>query len=419
LKAFVPSLKILLVSDSYPPLIGGATRSAQQLARQLTRRGHAVTVATAWQRGLPAEERDGDVQVCRLRGTVSRLPWLSADPVRYTPPPFPDPELVVRLRMLISRGRPDIVHAYGWLTYSCCLAIANTRVPLLLAARDYGYVCPLRTLIRRGEVCSGPALRKCLDCAGDFYGAPKSIAAVVGVRTGRWMLRRKTTWIHSTSTYTDAVMRQHLTTGLSTPHSVIPDFREDELTGPPNTTILERLPPQPYILFVGSFRKIKGVEILLDAYKRLRDPPPLVMIGARSMDPIPTMPSGVTALFDVPHDTVMAAWERALFGVAPSIVPETLGNVVHEGMSRGKAMIGTTPGGHADMIEHGQNGLLVRGGDPRALASAMARLIEDISLRTRMEHAAVRTASQYTDCAVVPEFESLYRKVIAAARHKC
>ena len=42
-----------------------------------------------------------------------------------------------------------------------------------------------------------------------------------------------------------------------------------------------------------------------------------------------------TVLEDVPHPTVMAMWDRAMFGVFPTRIPEALGNVVHEAMSRG------------------------------------------------------------------------------------
>jgi hypothetical protein len=44
-------LRLLLVSDSYPPLIGGATRASQLLAQDLARRGHEVCVATSEQPG--------------------------------------------------------------------------------------------------------------------------------------------------------------------------------------------------------------------------------------------------------------------------------------------------------------------------------------------------------------------------------
>jgi hypothetical protein len=65
-----------------------------------------VAVVTAWQRNAPAFEYEGHVEVHRLRGIVSRVGMLSADPYRYTPPPFPDPELAYRLRLLIRRFRP-------------------------------------------------------------------------------------------------------------------------------------------------------------------------------------------------------------------------------------------------------------------------------------------------------------------------
>ena len=66
-----------------------------------------------------------------------------------------------------------------------------------------------------------------------------------------------------------------------------------------------------------------------------------------------------------------------MFGVFPSKWPEPLATVVHEAMSSGRPVIGTTPGGHEDMIDDGETGFLVPGGDSEALATAMARLIDD------------------------------------------
>jgi len=415
-------MRILLVNDAYPPMIGGATRAAQQLGRQLSARGHEVAVATAWQRNLPAREDDAGVEVHRLRGVVSRIGRLSADPVRYTPPPFPDPELVWRLRRVVRRFRPDIVHSYGWLTYSAVPALYGTGVPLLFAAREYGNICPTRTLIRAGRdagsVSSGPAWGKCHECSVAFYGKPKGLVAATSVLGLRRPLRARVDALHSTSRFTEQVTLEFLMGSRSVLREIVPDFREDELTGPADPDIMRRLPEEPYMLFVGSFRRIKGDEVLLEAYRRLERPPPLVMIGARSAEPAPDAPPGVTLLTDVPHDTVMAAWDRALFGVTPSVVPEALGNVVHEGMSRGKAVIGTHPGGHVDMIDDGVNGLLVPSGDVDALVAALQRLGSDPDLCARMGAAASERARQFTDTVVVPQYEDLYRRTVAATSRR-
>ncbi len=68
----------------------------------------------------------------------------------------------------------------------------------------------------------------------------------------------------------------------------------------------------------------------------------------------------------------MAAWDRAMFGVMPSLWPEPFGATVAEGMNRGKPVIGTTLGGHVDMIGE-DAGLLVPQGDVGALAAGDER----------------------------------------------
>jgi len=409
-------VRVLLLSDAYPPIIGGATRAAQQLGRQLRLRGHEVAVATAWQRDLPVEQDDDGVAVHRLRGAISRVGALSADPVRYTPPPFPDPEMTWRLRRLLRDTRPDVVHSYGWLTYSLLPALIRTHVPLVLAAREYANVCAVRTLIRqgreRGSVCSGPGWGKCHECSRVFYGEPKGAVAASAVLAGRAPLRERIDALHSTSRFTERMLREHVLGSRDLPMAVIPDFREDEMAGPPDQVLLARLPQERYLLFVGSFRRIKGDEVLLEAYRRLEAPPPLVMIGARSAEAVPQFPPGVTALFDVPHDTVLAAWDRALFGVMPSVVPEALGNVVHEAMSRGRAVIGTRPGGHEDMIVEGETGRLVPSGDVEALTAAMRELIADHDLCARMGEAGRQRATLFTPERVLPRIERLYERAI-------
>ena len=408
-------MRLLLVSDSYPPIIGGASRAAQQLSRQLALRGDHVTVATVWQRDLPPVEQDGDVRVHRLRSLVSRIPALSADQHRYTPPPFPDPELVWRLRTLIRRFRPELVHSYGWLSYSVIPALAGTKIPLVLAAREYANVCAVRTLVRqgrqRGTLCSGPALSKCMECAGSFYGQPKGVAAVTGVLAGGRMLRRRVDALHSVSRFNEAAVVDHVLLSSASPRRVIPDFREDDIVEDPDPSVLNELPTEPYMLWVGGFRRIKGDELLIEAYGQLSNPPPLVMFGSRSPEPLPLFPPGVHPHFNVSHGTVMAAWDRALFGVFPSIFPEPLGDVVHEAMSHGRPVIGTRPGGHADIIEDGKNGLLVPVGNLDALVGAIQTLLANADLRNELGQNARQRAQLFTPEFVVPEFEEFFREV--------
>ena len=64
------------------------------------------------------------------------------------------------------------------------------------------------------------------------------------------------------------------------------------------------------------------------------------------------------------------------------------------------------------MIEDGETGFLVPGGDPEALAEAMSALIDDAPLRERLGAQARERAGRFTPEAVVPEFERFYRQTI-------
>ena len=426
----VDHLRILMVTDSYPPVnLGGATRDTQLLSRALVRRGHAVDVATPWQVGTPAWEDDRGVGVHRLKGLSARVSWFSSDPAYRHHPPLPDPAAVWEFRRLIGRLRPDIVHSYGWVTYSCVAAMPRTGLPLLLSARDYSNTCAIRTLVQQrpdGErTCAGPAPRRCLACATRYYGsAPKATVAVGGVLGGRVLLKLRITALHSCSAYMQDIMRRDLLEkrelsleprGVTVVDEVIPSFRDDSADGAPDEAILASLPAAPFILFVGALRPVKGLGPLLDAYARLDAPPPLALLGPRTPETPASFPDGVTVVPGASHATVMAAWERALFGVAPSLLPEPFGNVVHEGMSKGRAMIGTAPSGMSDMIVDGETGLLVPPGDVGALTEALGRLIGDAELRERLGAAACERARLFTADAVMPRFERLYRRVMAAS----
>lgn len=414
-------LRILMVSDFYPPFIGGAERQVQLLSRELSLRGHQVDVATVWHKGLQKVEHDADVTVHRLKGLTTSVPWFSSNPNRRYHPPMPDLGIVWGLRRLIRQLKPDIVHCHGWILYSGALATLGTHIPLVASVRDYGYSCATRTMLYKGNICSGPAPTKCLSCAVGRYGTTKGLVSVGGVLGGRPLLTRSLSAAHSVSTYVQRIVQQdilrhrHFSTNTGRdkiPDIVIPSFLEriDERRTLDDYSHL--LPKEPFILFVGALQRHKGVQLLLDAYVQLDAPPPLVLIGTPWHD-TPAFPPGITVLHNLPHHAVMQAWERSLFGVAPSIWPDPLPGVVREAMVKGKPVVATAVGGNLDMVQHGVNGLLVRPNDVGALARTMRRLLDDPSLRQRLGNAAQQSMQSFTADAVVPQFERLYSELLA------
>jgi glycosyltransferase involved in cell wall biosynthesis len=411
-------VRVLIATDYYPPFIGGAQIQSRVLAHNLRARGHEVVVATVSQRGLPALENDG-VPVHRLRHLRSVFQGRRYG-VQSHHVPFPDPLATILLRRLIRRFRPDVVDAYGWIGYSCAAALLGSRIPLLLTARDYSYGCANRTLLRDGRPCDGPGLVKCLGCAGRNYGRPKGWLAALGVLTSRRLLRRKARALHSVSTYVEHIMQRdfldHAGAGI---HSyVIPDVVDSaaaarDRTGDAMAAALALLPDEPFMLFVGALRRVKGVDELLTAYRRLDTPTPLVLIGTIEPDSPKEFPAGVHVITNAPQPAVLRAWERSLFGVFPSLFSEPFGTVVAEAMSRGRPVIGTGPSGHDDIIVHGETGLLVPRGDVDALTAAMQTLLEDPQLRDRLGRSALVRSRRFTVETSLPVLEEVLERLVA------
>lgn len=411
-------MRVLLTSDFFHPVIGGAERQVGLLAAALIGRGHEVCVATTLQPGLaPAGIVDG-VEVRRLGALANRLPAPGGG--RRFLPPVPDPQLSVELRRLIHDQAPDVVHASGWIGYSSAAALVGQGTPLVLSVRDYGHACATRNLLWHDRmVCDGPSLSRCLECAGRHYGAPRALAAVVGVRAGRPLLRRTVRAIHCVSTFVRHTVERDLVAddptwrpALERIDDIVPGDHEPTL--PEDAPALGRLPGQPFVLFVGALQAHKGVGVLLDAWQRLdaSDRPPLVLIGTRWPDTPATFPEGVTVLSEQPHRVVMAAWQRCLFGVVPSVWPDPLPGVVREPMTRGKAVIASDIGGIPDMIAHERTGLLVPPGDAASLAAALRRLIEDDACRDRLAIAGRASVAHLTGDVIAGRFERLYRRAM-------
>jgi glycosyltransferase involved in cell wall biosynthesis len=135
------------------------------------------------------------------------------------------------------------------------------------------------------------------------------------------------------------------------------------------------------------------------------------LIG-RKFAETPQLPPNVLHLGTWPHDAVMHAWDRCMFGVLPSIGLETFGIVIIEAMARGKPFIASDIGGMPDVIAHGETGLLVPPGDPSALAAAMNSLLTNPTVTVRMGQTASESIDAWKANPIVSRIEETYRALI-------
>jgi glycosyltransferase involved in cell wall biosynthesis len=372
-------VRLIELTDLYPPAIGGLERFVALLSEGLASRGHEVHVVTSAVPGSPAAERTAGVTVHRLPLLYQRLaPRLSLDAARPFHPPAPDPLFRPRLAEVVEEVRPDVIHAHAWSVFSC-LARTFPRTPVMVTAHDYGLACARKSLVdRSGASCSGPSWRRCGPCAAAQYGAAKGSVLAAASLTSRHLLRRVTT-VTAVSDYVaerlSPILSQVTNQPVRTLHSFVPDRLYESGW---ETTRPDFLPADDgYLLYVGQLSRHKGADVLIEAYRRLQAPPPLIMLGTpHPTAPAPeSLPAGVTMRTSVAHGSVIAAMVRAACVVVPSVWPDPLPMTVSEAQNCGVPVIASAVGGIPEQVLDGRTGWLVPAGDDRALAGRLAELL--------------------------------------------
>jgi len=89
---------------------------------------------------------------------------------------------------------------------------------------------------------------------------------------------------------------------------------------------------------------------------------------------------------------------------------------VMEAMAAGLPVVGTTVGGIPELVESGQQGILVPPGDCAAFTDAMRTLLNDPEKRAAMGNAArVRATAAFNVERMAQGYESIYRAALAAS----
>ena len=208
---------------------------------------------------------------------------------------------------------------------------------------------------------------------------------------------------------------------------VIPHGAFDYLTKLPEE---KPLPPElegaegPVILSFGLLRPYKGIENLLEAYRRLAvavpAPPELWIVGNPRMDVAPLRELAdrapgrvrfVTRFVD--EAEIPAIFRRADLVVLPYLDAEQSG-VLYTGLAFGKPMVLSAVGGFPEVAEAGA-ARLVPPGDTPALAAALEELFGDEAARRELAAAATRAAAgPFSWDEAARRTIDLYRELIEA-----
>lgn len=175
------------------------------------------------------------------------------------------------------------------------------------------------------------------------------------------------------------------------------------------------------VLFVGFPFYIKGVDILISAFKKAYQEHPGWKLKIMGYYPNPDeLYKCIGGHPGIEHHPPVDVSEMPLhmgrcgMFVLPSRT-EAMGRVLLEAMACGKARIGSNVEGIPTVIEDGVDGLLFDKGNDEDLYNKMSLLMRDESLRKKIGDAAFsRSKSNFSEAAYFKRTEEFYRDVLSA-----
>jgi phosphatidyl-myo-inositol alpha-mannosyltransferase len=175
------------------------------------------------------------------------------------------------------------------------------------------------------------------------------------------------------------------------------------------------------ILFVGRFEPRKGLLELLKAYRILKktgcDCRVLVVgsgpLAREARRYVATRRlKGVEFLGRVSDEEKAQLYRTADVYVSPATGGESFGIVLLEAMAAGTAIVASDIHGYKGVVRRGREGLLVPPRDPKAIAAAVARLLNDDEERLEMAAAGRLRAEEFSWPRVTAKVDEFYGVVI-------
>jgi len=408
-------MKILMMSDLYPPVIGGGEIHVQALSRALRKRGHEVAVCTIGNSRPTVSHctTEEGIRVYRMEGVFQKMPFLFKDPTRRWHPPIPDPLLTREINKIIRKEKPNVLHAHGWILCSYLPLERKFAIPLILTLHSYGFICPKKNLMRGNTICKEPFTEGCVACGSQSYGFIKSFFAYRGVKSTRDKLALVNKFI-AVSSFVKEVYSKHLDIDDKR-IIVIPNFYDSGQKDIDDVDLVESANlPEDFILFVGALTPFKGVDTLIKAYDKMGDKTKLVLIGTQHPGYNYTKRRGVTVIENASRRTVLRAYSKCRLVVIPSIWPEPFGLVALEAMSYSKPIVASRVGGLQEVVVDGVTGILVPPSNPRKLAEAITKILQDTDMCQKMGGLGYkRLITLFSVDQVVSKVENIYESAIA------
>jgi glycosyltransferase involved in cell wall biosynthesis len=277
---------------------------------------------------------------------------------------------------ILERERADLVHVHNTFMvispsiYSACL---HRGLPVVQTLHNFRLLCPAGNFFRDGVICKECAEQSLLQSVRHgCYRNSKTATAAVALMLA---------FHRSLGTWRTSVTRFIVLTEFAKGEFIAAGFPSEKIVVKPNfvgSDPCERACPGDYAVFIGRLVETKGLQVLLNAWRNLRAPFRLEIVGdgpdrtALEAQAREWGLTGITFRGALPRDETIQVIKQARFTVVPSRLYETFGMCIVESFACGTPVLCSRLGSFTEIVEDQVTGLHFSPGDAQDLASKVA-----------------------------------------------
>ena len=377
-------MRVVMLSNSFPPQIGGIQEHVSNLAQTLARQGHQLQIVTV-RRNKSERVRDTFAGL-----DVIRVPQLNLPRTLTTQYLAITTALLIAMRL---RGQADVVHYHTFWPDAFTAFVVNKFVPTVYTAHESRFLL----------MAEQPKSRRWLKLAlRPFQGILAPSTELLEATRQLGVSSEKSAFIANAvdaSKFRPGVTGERVREryGIPLDHCLILCPRR--LVPKNGLEFLIESLPLIRRRFSGASVLIAGAgperESLEARVRELGLQEYVIFAGSQDNDDLPEFyaAADIVAIPSLKEATSIAGLEA---------------------MASARAVVATNVGGLPEIIEDGVSGLLVPPRDPEALALAITRLIEMPELRKQLGLAArARVEQKFTWEQVASETTRAYERAIA------
>jgi glycosyltransferase involved in cell wall biosynthesis len=392
-------MNILLI-NKFHFLKGGSERHVFELSELLEKKGHKV-----FHFSMQDEKNKADENEEYFVKAVDLHKFSLKNIFKY----FYNFEAKNKLEKFLKANKIDLAHLHnidGQISPSILRVLKKKNIPIVQTLHDYKLICPNAKLYAKNKICLACKNGKyynCIlkKCVHDSF--LKSVLAAFESYFNKSFFKRQN--LIDVFIAPSKFMKEICVSfGIDEKKMVvINNFLNDEYFHKAD----EAVKAEDYLLYFGRLESEKGVEVLLQSYKELREKQPLKIVGdGRMREALEKMAEGeekIEFLGYKEQAELEDIIKKAKAIIIPSLWYENMPYNLIESLSLSKVVIAARTGGMSEMIDDKVSGFLFKRGDVKDLAQTIDSL-DNFDLK-EVEKEAKKKALDYNS-------ENFYKKLM-------